>query len=417
MKKLNIIHLGYSDIYGGASIAMLRIHEAVSTLEGVQSKIAVIHKVDENNSDIISLSHSFFEKLWCYFRVRIAYKVVNILQKTNNKSGRSINYFPSSVVNKLNSLNPDIVHMHWIGNETIKIEDLPKIKAKIVWTFHDQWAYLGAEHTDINRSQRFITGYKHTKSFKSVDIDRFTWERKLKTFKKKTIIPIAVSKWIAEDASKSYLWKNHEIDIINNPIEINQWEVRNKGLSKKVFKIEDPETLVLAFGAINCLNDKLKGYDLFYGALMHLSSLNKKIVCLVFGNDQVRIDIVNNNLKILFLGYVNSLNMLNDIYSAADVTVVPSYFESFGQVALESILCGTPVACFRTSGLLDIVTNEENGFLAEPYDSHSLYLSITEAAKIRLTTEYIKNFSEKFSYPKIGEQYFNLYNKIVRSSN
>src|SRR6266480_7901279 len=51
------------------------------------------------------------------------------------------------------------------------------------------------------------------------------------------------------------------------------------------------------------------------------------------------------------------------IYNAADVTVVPSYHESFGLAAVESLACSTPVIATRTGGLTTVVQNNETGFL------------------------------------------------------
>ena len=51
------------------------------------------------------------------------------------------------------------------------------------------------------------------------------------------------------------------------------------------------------------------------------------------------------------------------IYSAADVTVVPSYHESFGLAAAESLACSTPVVATRAGGLTTVVQNNETGFL------------------------------------------------------
>jgi D-inositol-3-phosphate glycosyltransferase len=51
------------------------------------------------------------------------------------------------------------------------------------------------------------------------------------------------------------------------------------------------------------------------------------------------------------------------IYSAADVTVVPSYHESFGLAAVESLACGTPVVATRAGGLKTVVQHSKTGYL------------------------------------------------------
>ena len=50
-------------------------------------------------------------------------------------------------------------------------------------------------------------------------------------------------------------------------------------------------------------------------------------------------------------------------YNAADVCVVPSYYESFGLVALESMACGTPVVATRVGGLPTIIHHGHTGYL------------------------------------------------------
>jgi D-inositol-3-phosphate glycosyltransferase len=51
------------------------------------------------------------------------------------------------------------------------------------------------------------------------------------------------------------------------------------------------------------------------------------------------------------------------MYSAADVTVVPSYHESFGMAAVESLACGTPVVATRAGGLMTVIRHGETGYL------------------------------------------------------
>ncbi|HEV2640853.1 MAG TPA: D-inositol-3-phosphate glycosyltransferase [Actinocrinis sp.] len=55
-------------------------------------------------------------------------------------------------------------------------------------------------------------------------------------------------------------------------------------------------------------------------------------------------------------------------YRAADLTVVPSYNESFGLVAIESQACGTPVVAARVGGLATAVRDGQSGVLIEGHD-------------------------------------------------
>jgi len=51
------------------------------------------------------------------------------------------------------------------------------------------------------------------------------------------------------------------------------------------------------------------------------------------------------------------------IYSAADVLVFPSKFDTFSQTALESLSCGLPVISYTTKGTKDIISDGICGYL------------------------------------------------------
>jgi len=55
-------------------------------------------------------------------------------------------------------------------------------------------------------------------------------------------------------------------------------------------------------------------------------------------------------------------------YRAATLTIVPSYSESFGLVAIESQACGTPVVAAAVGGLRTAVDHDRSGVLVEGHD-------------------------------------------------
>lgn len=65
-------------------------------------------------------------------------------------------------------------------------------------------------------------------------------------------------------------------------------------------------------------------------------------------------------------------DVLPGYYAAADVTVLPSYYESFGMVALEAMACGSPVIASRVGGLVATVRDGVTGFLVPEGDGCAL---------------------------------------------
>lgn len=75
--------------------------------------------------------------------------------------------------------------------------------------------------------------------------------------------------------------------------------------------------------------------------------------------------------KVIFLGSKEQ-SELKKYYSAADVLIVPSLYESFGLVVIEALACGTPVVVSQIGEMREIVKQGKNGFSFRPNDSFSL---------------------------------------------
>ena len=80
----------------------------------------------------------------------------------------------------------------------------------------------------------------------------------------------------------------------------------------------------------------------------------------------------NNTLKnVEFCGKLDFEEVCN-IYRNSDVLVLNSFAEAMGQVGIEAMTCGLPIICSTNTGVQDIVTDGENGFIIEPGDADAL---------------------------------------------
>ncbi len=168
--------------------------------------------------------------------------------------------------------------------------------------------------------------------------------------------------------------------------------------------------------------DPFKGPDLLLRAA---ALMKEQVQILVVGGNpgddkdlhQLRTLAADLNIdhRVRFLG-ARPQQELPLLYSAADVTVVPSYHESFGLVAVESLACGTPVVATRTGGLTSVVRHGETGFLvprcagffAERLDTllsdPDLYAKMSAAARPSVL---------QFSWTSIADQVYNVYDELV----
>jgi D-inositol-3-phosphate glycosyltransferase len=139
---------------------------------------------------------------------------------------------------------------------------------------------------------------------------------------------------------------------------VNKAEARQKlGLGN--------EKVILFVGRI----DPLKGIDNLIKTLPLLKNQGNFKLVVVGGDDNSRAELEGLNKLAASLNISESVDFRGLIkqeqlpyyYSAADVCVVPSYYESFGLVPLEALACGTPVVSTDVGDLKNIIKQGETG--------------------------------------------------------
>jgi D-inositol-3-phosphate glycosyltransferase len=119
---------------------------------------------------------------------------------------------------------------------------------------------------------------------------------------------------------------------------------------------------------------------------------------------------------IMFLGRQDQ-DTLQYYYSAAEVVVVPSHYESFGMVALESMACGTPVVASETGGLAFLVKDGVTGFHVPTADSDALagrLIELMEDSELREKLgRQASDYAKGFTWGIIADQILELYAAVL----
>jgi glycosyltransferase involved in cell wall biosynthesis len=363
--------LSHSDIAGGGGTrAAFRLHRALLS-KGAQSRMRVAEKVSDLHT-VEGSDNGKIGRLRALVRPSLGGNLM-FLQKSPDANLHSMALLPSGLVDELNRSEADVLNLHWINKEFVSIEDIGRLRKPLVWTLHDMWAFSGAEHqSSDDESARWQVGYRadnRPPGHGRLDLDRWVWRRKRKAWLRPMHI-VAPSRWLAECARKSILMRDWPVTVIPNLLDTRQFQPWPKEQARALLGLPATATLLL-FGAFGGIGNPNKGWDLLKPALESLAAQQFAAEAVIFGQSEPAIP-PSAGLPLRWMGCLNDEVTLALIYSAADVMVVPSRQESFGQTASEAQACGCPVVAFDCTGLTDVVVHGETGYLAKPYDIEDL---------------------------------------------
>lgn len=342
-------------------------------------------------------------------------RLVTKLLKTGNPVIHSPGLYPSRWPSRVNECDADVVHLHWVQNEMLSIADIGRIKKPLVWTFHDMWAFCGAEHytTDDRWQQgyRFDNRPPHESGF---DLNRWAWQRKLKHWHSPAHV-VCPSHWLADCVRSSALMRDWPVSVIPNCIDTRSWCPADRQDARQRLGLSFDGPLML-FGADDGTRDTRKGFDLLVSALEYLRDELPELELLVFGGGQRHSGMLSG-VPAHFTGELASDDMLRCAYNASDVMVIPSRQDNLPNTGLESLACGTPVVAFDVGGLSDIVDHRVNGALAMPFDVSDLAEQITWVLRNSLVQQLPdaarRKAVECFGEDEVVAQHLALYHQVV----
>ncbi len=226
-----------------------------------------------------------------------------------------------------------------------------------------------------------------------------------------------------------YNANENKIAIIPPGVDLEHFYPIPMDEARDVIGIPREDKVILYVGRI----EPLKGIDTLIRSMscMKMSESTKHAYVVVIGGDpsadaesmtseMVRLQALCTELSmdrtVLFLGKKNQ-DFLPYFYSAADVLVMPSHYESFGMVALEAMACGTPVIASQVGGLIHLVQNEVTGFHVPNGDSDALCDKLTlllNDKKLRTEMGFRASVvARDYSWEKIAKEVLVIYQNLL----
>lgn len=315
---------------------------------------------------------------------------------------------------------PDVIHLHWIMNfldwesffQSIP-DDLP-----IIWTLHDMNPFTGGCHVFFDcgkyKSSCHTCPQLNEKRGKK-DIAYQGFRIKLNALKSKKLYIVGNSHWTTARAKESKIFENAQsFQTINLALDTKVYKPLGKEVCKDFLNL-DKDKLTIFFASAAIIR-RLKGLHIL------IESLNKYLkdipINLLIMGGHLEGQKFEKNVTVKNLGYIKSEDLKVVAYAAADIFIVPSLFESFGQTCLEAMACATPVIGSDTSGLRDMIKHKETGLLfpianAEILAENIRFMFEKPKERIKMGKIARKMVEQNFTLELQTKKYIELYQKVL----
>ena len=317
----------------------------------------------------------------------------------------------------------DVVHIHSIWGGRYPFADLTGIKKlaaryPTIMTLRDGWMLTGhcACPIGCNRWQQGCGRCPDLQRMPAVTYDStaYNWQRKRRLVQSAPLRITTVSAWLRGEVAQSPIFAGKQVDVVYNSIDETTFTVGSQAQARQELGLPRDRFIVLLAG------QSIEGVKsgIAQQGVLALNSLNRpNILPLLIGHSAglVQQTLIGPSTTLPFQSDAHGMAR---VYRAANLTLVPSEYETFGRVAAESLMCGTPVVAYATGGLSEIVQPGVNGCLV-PFGDVPGFAEVIErleqdpAEYAKLQAGAAPSALSRFTRAKIANDYVELYQQMV----
>lgn len=304
-------------------------------------------------------------------------------------------------IKEIDSLEPDIIHLHnihdhWL-NYPLLFDYFASIDTPIVWTFHDCWAFTGgcAHFVEWNCNQWITKCEKCPFQKRKIRGERSNHKKHIKYFTQlqERLHIISVSSWLdglvansrLRDIPHSYIYNGVDCDVFT-PRDPTSLLVRYNLIGKKILL------------GVSSVWPKSKGIDDY----IELSKLLDDSYRIVLIGVPVNL---HKNLpsNIIPIERTQNIDVLAEWYSAAIAVLSLSKAETFGMTLAEGLACGTPSIGYNSTAIKEIISS-----------STGLGVPVGNIMELKKAIQYLCSHIEEYQLSSCRNRALTNYNRNLQ---
>lgn len=377
---------------------------------GGKSFIAASRMGNESQSEVYKIGNDFD-----------VYRHV-LVTRIFDRHGFSSKGATEKLIMEIKKIDPDIIHLHNLHGYYLHVGTLFKFLSEyskpVIWTFHDCWPFTGhCSYFDRFNCDKWKT-FCYECPMKSYYPASWVLDNsKNNFFNKKTLFTgienltiITPSLWLKELVGQSFFSDDFPVKVIYNGVDLNVMKPSEEANEIKLRYDLAESKIILGIAGIW---DKRKGLEDFFKLATTLDQ-RYKIVLVGLKKEQLS----DLPLNIIGIERTESVKMLAELYSAADVYINPTYSDNFPTTNIEALACGTPVITYDTGGSPEAV-DTDTGIVVDKGNVEGLQAAIEKVIKgIDQGKQYTRDLCRQravhyFNKDERFQEYTELYNRLL----
>lgn len=317
-----------------------------------------------------------------------------------------------ALIDYLMQFSPDIIHLHNLHGHNCDIrmlfEYLKSTPVRLVWTFHDCWAFTGyCMYFDSVKCNKWTSGCYSCPLRKkySLFFDRSSelYDRKKALFSNLDLTIVTPSKWLAANVKESHLGV-YGVKVINNGIDLNTFKFTESGFREKY---EIPANKRMLLGVAYKWEER-KGIGTLVKVAEEMDDICR-VVLIGEMDDKTRRNLPDS---IICINRTSDRRELAQVYSAADYLVNPTAEDNFPTVNIEALACGTPVITYKTGGSPEIIDETSGALVSDNHPDSLIKLIRTMCVDMPFSSADCRKRAESFNKTDKYMEYIQLYREL-----